>query len=420
MSTIAAKWSKYKVPILYSGGSVVKSFAQMIAGLVVAKFVTPEDFGLWNTLNLALVYSLVLQSGLINGMNRELPYLFGKGEDKDAISMAGTAQTVTLIVSLIVLIAGAVYVLFSHESDERIRYGVMGMALLIALNYYQSYLFSTFRSRDSFLKLSKIQFLHAFVNLATIVLVVYWSYYGLVVKAIILSLIYVAAMHFLRPIKVGLIWDKIAFIQLLKVGLPIFILGYIESISMTVDRMLLLHYGTFTEVGLYAFAFFALTSLNIIPTSIASYIYPKMTYEYGKTHDRMLMWKYVVKITTILLVALIPLTVTGYFICPALVNHFFPEYNGSIAPMKVLLFAGIFSGATIGVNVLWSMKIWKSMIAYQLLFSLFLIIFPLIGAHLFSSRTLGIAFGVLTAHVLNWFSAMTFCYFATHKHTKHV
>jgi O-antigen/teichoic acid export membrane protein len=408
-------YSQYKTPILFSGGSVAKAFAQMIVGFVIAKFVTPKDFGLWNTLNLALTYSLFVQAGLINGLNRELPYLFGKGEDKEAVQMAGTVQTFTLISSILVLFIGAGYIVFADIKNPKVYYGITGVTILIVLNYYQSYLFSTFRSKNSFLNLSKLQFAHAFTNIITLILVFYYAYYGLVLKAIIVSLVYVLLMHLSRPIKVGLLWDKEAFYKLIKVGLPIFALSYLEAIAGTTDKMLLLKYTNLENVGLYSFGFYALSSFSIFPSSIASYIYPKMTYNYGKTNDKLIMWRYAKKITIILLAVLTPIAILGYFICPILIEKFFPAYLASAPIMQILLFAGVFSGSVIGVNALWSMKSWKYLISYQLIFCMLLVGMPLLGLQLFSNKLEGISYGLLIAHFINLFSGITFTYIATHK-----
>jgi len=408
-------YKQYKAPILFSAGSVAKAVAQMLVGFVIAKFVSPGDFGLWNTINLAMVYSLFLQAGLINGLNRELPYLSGKGHEDEALQMAGTVQTFTLGASLLVIVVGLVSLVFLPLSDVKMISGGAAVLLVIVFNYYQNYLFSTFRSRDSFLLLSKIQFIHALVNVVTLVLVFYFSYYGMVIKAVVVSFIYCLLLHYFRPLKVKLLWNKEAFYKLLKVGLPIFSLAYLEAVAATADKLWIIRYSNVTDVGLYAFGFYALSSFAIFPSSIASYIYPKMTYNYGKTHDKLILWRYAKKITLILLVVLTPIAILGYFVCPYLIQEFFPNYIASITVMRILLFAGVFSGAVIGVNALWSLKAWKYMIAYQVLFSAMLAVFPFVGIRLFENKLEGVSFGILAAHVVNLISGVVMTYMATHE-----
>lgn len=406
---------QYKTPLLYSGGSITKAFATIIVGFVIARYISPEDLGIWTTINLAITYSLFLQAGLINGLNLELPYVLGKGDHDQAKTMAGTVQTFTLISSSLILLFGLAYFLFIPESEPKIKYGILAITLIIVLSFYQNYLLTTFRSKKSFLKLSYIQIVDACVNLATIVLVAYYSYYGLIIKAILVLLIYVLFLHFSRPIKVGLIWDKSAFLKLLKVGLPIFGLAYVVSIASTADKILLLKYSDLTDVGLYSFGFYGLSIFTLFSASIASYIYPRMTYNYGQNNDKLVIWRYAKKITILLVVIQLPLAILGYYVIPLAINAYFPNYILSISTMQILLFAGVFKGSVIGVNAIWSIKSWNHMIIYQVTYSIFLIALAYLGIQLFTNKIEGVSYGILAANALNLFSGLILTYKATHE-----
>lgn len=387
----------------------------MIVGFIVARYISPKDLGVWTTINLAVTYSIFLQAGLINGLNLELPLAYGKGDDDQAKTMAGTVQTFTLISSGLILSFGIIYFFSTSEADSKIKYGILAITLVIVLSFYQNYLLSTFRSKNSFLKLSYIQLVDAFVNLATLILVAYYSYYGLIIKAVLVILIYVLLLHFSRPIKVGLIWNNNAFIRVIKVGLPIFGLVYLDSLSSTVDKLLLLHYSNLTDVGLYSFGFYALSVFSLFSASIASYVYPRMTYSFGQNNDKLILWRYVKKITVLLFFIQLPLAIAGYYIIPVVINVYFPNYILSIKPMQILIFAGLFKGSIVGVNALWSIKDWKYMIIYQLVYSSLLISFSYIGIQIFTNRIEGVAYGVLGANILNLISGLYLTYRATNQ-----
>lgn len=407
--------SKYKTPILFSGGSIVKSFAQMIVGFIIAKYISPTDLGLWATISLAITYSVFLQAGLINGLNLELPYAYGKGQEEEAKILAGTVQTFTLFSSITILLLGVSSFVFFPFHDPKIKYGVLAVTLFIMLSYYQNYLMSTFRSKNSFIRLSIIQVIDAFVNLITLIFVVYYSYYGLIIKAVFVALIYVLLLHFLRPIKVRLLWNMIAIKKLLKVGLPIFALSYIVALSSTADKLWLLKYSDLTNVGLYSFGFYAFSIFSLFSLSVASYIYPRMTYNYGKTNDRTLLWIYVKKITLLLFLIQITLASIGYFLVPVIITNYFSAYILSIRTMQILLFAGVFTGSVVGVNALWSTKNWKYMITYQVILSFLMVSLPYAGIQLFSNKLIGVTYGVLLASFLNLITGITITYMATHK-----
>ena len=406
--------TQYKTPILYSGSSIARAFASLVVGFFIAKYVSPEDLGIWATLNLAVTYSLFIQAGLINGLNLELPYTYGKGDVELGRRMAGTVQTYTFFTAIIILTAGIIFFLNIPASNLKYKFGTIAITFFIILSFYQNYLLSTFRSNNSFNKLSVIQIIDTCVNLLSLVLVAYYSYYGLIIKAVIVIFIYVLLLHFSRPIKVKFIWDKIAFLKLIKVGLPIFGLVYLDSFSSNIDKLLLINFSSLIDVGLYSFAFYSLTLFSLFSSSIASYIYPRMTYNYGLNNDKLVLWKYVKNITLLLVIIQLPLAIIGYYAIPIAITTYFPNYLMSIKTMQILIFAGFFKGSVIGVNVLWSIKNWKYMICYQVIYSLLLFTSTYIGIISYSIKIEGIAYGVLIANMINLLSASYLTYRATH------
>ena len=407
--------AQYKVPLIYSGTSIFKAFAQILVGFVIAKYVLPEDFGIWTTINLAVTYALFLQAGLINGLNLELPLAYGKNRENLAKKMAGTVQSFTIISSLVVLVIGLSFQLFFFDSEPKVKHGALAITIVIILTFYQNYLISTFRSSVSFLKLSTIQIIEALANIGTLAFVVYFTYYGLLIKAVLVLVIYVTLLHINRPIKVNFCWSTKTFFKLLKVGLPIFALGYFESVSSTFDKIWLLKFANLSEVGLYSFSLYGLTLFTLFSTSVASYIYPRMTYNYGVSKNKLILWEYAKKITLILFPLLIFVAMLGSYLIPIFVPKFFPKYELSVVSMQILMFAGAFKGSAVGVNVLWSIKSWRHMIIYQVGYSVLLITLPFVFIQFSENKIVAAATGILAANIINLFSGIYLSYLATHK-----
>lgn len=406
--------SKFKTPFFYTGSSIFKAIAGIIASFVIAKFITPEDFGLWSTISLALTYSLILQSGIVNGLNLELPYNYGKNNDTYAEKMAAVGQTFTIVISIFAIVIGLIIAFFVPPEQKKIKWGVFAITILIGCTFYQNFLLSTFRSNNSFFKLSWIQLVEAIFSIITLVLIVYFSYYGLLLKSIIVAILYVILLHIFRPIKVSFYWDKKIFIELLKVGLPIFALAYSSSFISTIDRMILVRNTDYMQVGLYSFGLYSLTMISLFSDSFATYFYPRMTYNYGLNNNKLILWKYVKKVTILMFAILIPIISIGYFILPYIINKFFPSYILSIQVMQILLFAGLFKGGVIGVNILWSMKKWKYMIIYQLQYSFFLVSSTYFCFRIKENTIEGVAIGIMIAYFLNFISGLILSYIATH------
>lgn len=405
----------YKTPLIYTSSSVLKALATLISGFIIAKFVSPSDFGLWTTLSLLISYALVFQGGFINGLNLELPFLLGNREEKRAHLYASVTQLLTTIsVVLVLLLSAAVYLIYPF-SDNKEKFGFLGVSVIIMCTFFQNYFLSTFRSNNQFLRLSYIQIVEAFLNILTIALVMYFGFYGMIAKAVSVILVYVSILAIYRPIKVKSSWNKEVFFNLLKVGMPIFMLAYIEVFALTVDKIFLLKFSNLESVGIYSFAFYAFAFTLLFSNSLASYIYPKLTYKYGETKDKLILWKYVKKITIILLCLQLPFAILGIFVIPYAITSYFPNYEGSILPMQILLLAGIFKGSIIGVNVLWSIKKWKYMITYQLFYAFLFIALTFLFVNVLDNKVVGISVGVLLCNFINLFSGIILSYKGTHE-----
>jgi O-antigen/teichoic acid export membrane protein len=88
--------------ILYLGSAqMISNVARVISGLLIAKFVVPELLGTFNGIGIIMGYLPILQLGVMNGLNRELPYYFGKGEYEKAKGFASVSQSWEIILSSI-------------------------------------------------------------------------------------------------------------------------------------------------------------------------------------------------------------------------------------------------------------------------------------------------------------------------------
>lgn len=405
-----------KASFLYSFSSVLKSGVQMIVGVAVARFINPEDFGLWSSLNLILTYALIIQFGLINGVNLELPIAIGRKNSDLALKIISTAQYYILLCILFIIIIGFTIIIFFHSDiSHKMIWGLVAVIIMITLSFYQDLLIATFRTPQSFIKLSKINIIHAIVNFVTIVMILYFSYYGLIFKSLITLIIYVVFLHLNRPLKSNVKFSKDTFLKLINVGFPIFLLAYIQASAMSFDRLLLLKFSNLADVGIYSFAYLSFTAITLLSTSIASYIYPTMTHMYAENNSPLQLWTYLKRNILKVIIGLGVLGAVGILIIPIIIFEFFPKYIHSILPMQILLGAGIFNGGVIGVNVLLSMKKWKLITIYHLMFSFLLVLFPFLGFFLFKNQIVALSAGVLVANVLNFFIAYSLVYFAFFK-----
>jgi O-antigen/teichoic acid export membrane protein len=402
-----------QTPLLYSGSAVVSSIAQLVAGVLLVKWVIPEDLGLWQSVRLAQTYAFILLFGMNNGLSRELPYFLGRNDRSFADKLAGTTLLFTNLASVIVLVGGLGCALIFGGHQSKLIFAIGAVTLLIPLSFYQNILIVAYRSRDSFKKLTLIQFVGAGLGLATLPLIYYCGYRGMLIRLVVISAIVVAWMYMNRPIRAAPALDRNALKILLKTGLPIFGLDYLLGAAGTSDRIVLLHIGGVEAVGYYALAQVAYQMLTVIPGSLAQYVYPRMTFDFGQHGDKRNLWRMGFRFFVFATVLMMLAAICGRIALPYVVPVLAPKYLAGLRAAEIMLIAGIFEGAGIMPNALWSMKAWKMMVIYQISASTLLALGPILGTVVIGQTLEGVAWGVVAGSCGRCVLALGITYLAT-------
>lgn len=407
-------------PVLFTASSIWLSVAQMASGIVIVHYVVPAEMGIWASVSLALVYSLFALIGIQNGLSRELPYYLGANDELMAKRLAATTLFYTGLSCITSLLGGAcivVWLLYKNR-DPRLVLAVGAMSLMVTFQFYQYYLFLTFRSKNSFLKLAWVQTWQASIMLLTLPLLVMFHYYGMLLRAVLTAALALYLMHRVRPLIVRPSWDTASFWLLIKTGLPIFATDYVRIVSGTVDKLVLLRFVGVEQVGLYALAATTASAFQVLPQSIAHYVYPRMSHHYGRTNNPRVLWGIAYKVTLVVLAVMIPVAMIGYLLLPWGVKTLFPKYVAGTHAAQIMLFASVAWGATISSNALSSLKAWSHLIGFQFSSAALSALAPFVGIHLFRSSLNGVSYSLLIANSISVILALAFTYAATHTEVK--
>jgi O-antigen/teichoic acid export membrane protein len=268
-----------------AGGNVLASALRMVGGILQARFVGPPVLGLFNSLGLVLGYAPLLQLGILNGLNRELPYYVGKGEHQRVRELAAAAQAWTLMLSAVAgtgLIAVAAWFLMLGNMQVAAGWATNALAAFF-LFYGANYLQVTYRTGHDFARLAVVNVVQNAVALALVALVALLSFYGLCLRAILSGAIGTMMLHYWRPVRVGPKWNFAHWKHLLTVGLPIFGVGQLYACWAVVDQTLVRWYTGNAGMGLYAMVVVTITTLELLPISVTQVVYPRMAEQFGRT-----------------------------------------------------------------------------------------------------------------------------------------
>ena len=321
---------------VFAGGNLFCLILRLVGGLLVARVTRPEVLGLFNGLSLVLGYIPFLQLGVINGLNRELPYYIGLGDKQKADALAACAQAWALLVGSavgVVLLLVAIFQFFTGRNE--LAFGWLTQAwMAFQVIFTQFYLLVIFRTGGSFHRLTTSNVIQAVSSFLLIGVVWLYGFYGLCIRAVLVTLVALYTLWKWRPLKVKTAWDTESFKHLLKIGAPIICAGQIYAWWIVLDSTLVLRCKGVHGLGIYAVAIMTTSVIELIPTSLSQICYPRMADEYGRTGSLRAVTQIIKKPMLYLGLAYIPLAFTGWFIAPLAISILLPKYAESIRAVQ--------------------------------------------------------------------------------------
>lgn len=321
--------------------------------------------GVWGTLLVFEVYSTYSRLGIVNGMNRELPFALGSGDLTSAKHFASTSLFFTVINTFSVSVIFIAIFCFSEPSNDYI-FPFIVLLIRIVSNSYTSYISGTFRSNNSFNFLSNIQFAILFLKLISSPLILL-GFEGFLIWELFLYLTNTILLHLYRPIKVKPSFNVIYFKKLIGIGLPIFFFSTIISTIDTFPRLYIVNYGTEIDLGYYSPVYFMLSTIALLPNQLTSYFYPKFSFELANTSSTKKIIN-LLKRLGLYSTGIITLIALFIFFSSDKVISFFPKYTDSLPYIKLALLASPFILFKLSHTISAVFKDFKTMAYFTILY----------------------------------------------------
>jgi O-antigen/teichoic acid export membrane protein len=290
-----------------------------------------------------LGYVPFLQLGVLNGLNRELPYYIGKGDREHAHDLTASAQAWALLVGgsvASVLLCVAVWQGMIGKINLAAGWGTFAAGAFF-LFYSQNYLQVTYRTRGDFARLTFVNVSASVAGFFLVGLVWLFSFYGLCLRTLGISLVTFALLWRWRPVRVKPKWIKAHLVHLFKIGFPIFVVGQLYAWWFVLNSTLVLKFMDAKALGLFQLSVIVLTTIEMLPGSLGQIAYPRMASDFGQHHSLERLIQIIRRPIILMFLAMIPVVVLGWFAIPLLVNHFLPNYSDGIQAAQWSLVAGL-------------------------------------------------------------------------------
>ena len=358
-----------KVLLKVLSSSFLSLPVSIAVSFVTYRLIDPCFLGIWATMTIVEVYSSFTRMGVINGMNRELPFARGEGREKDAKKYAETTLFYTLV-TIFLLIIITPFVLSKFEFNSIYLASIIVVALRIVFNTYSTYLSSIYITSNNFNRLSNIQFIMIGCKLVLCVLVYFFAYNGYLMMQLLLVITNALMLHSYRPIRVKPRFNKHCFLSLVKVGFPIFLSSYAVGFIGTFPKVFILNFGNERLLGLYSPVLMVVASLAMLPTSISTYFYPRFSYILGKENNALLLWRKLLRIFLFSFLILVPFMGLGYIFMDDFIM-WFPKFKESLPYLKIILLIGPFVLAKLGNLISVVLKQLKFLTFYVVFYGIF-------------------------------------------------
>lgn len=385
----------------YALASYVSQLANMSGTLLVLRWLSPEQLGVWQTMLLVETYAMVLRFGVINGINRQLPLLMGRGEEVAARDHAETALCYTLVIAGVLFLGFLGAAVLWPGKDEIWHLSLVTLACYTPCGLYSSFNEATFRGSRTFRLLGRVLLINSLLGVGLLLLVQLFGYSGYCARLILLSLIYALLTHVLRPLKLRPRFSVEIFRKLIKVGAPLFAQNYLLRISLSAGPLVLLWLGGTKALGLFAPVAAVFSVVGLMPNSLMSFIQPQQNFEYGQHGSAAVIVQKATRLTFGLMLASVPFALVGLPAIPWAVRTFIPEYVAATSAMQVAVVIGLIRIFSVATSVYSTLAAWKEMFVNEFALGLSQVLGALSGALLMPERPwLGVTWGLLAAYML--------------------
>jgi O-antigen/teichoic acid export membrane protein len=329
-----------KVLIRFASAQVVTNFLSLIAGFVVVLLLEPSLYGQFTGVGVYLGYISLGHGGIINGLNRELPYELGRNNDAYAREMASSVYVLSSLISGLVALVFLVFSLIRFSSGDYLT-GFIYLAYVVIGGIYmmtKQFLPTLYRTNKDFDSLSKQNIYVGIGNILSVVLVYFFHMYGLMARGVFLAVLELILLMKNKPYKLSFTLQLEHFRKLFKTGFPIYLIGQVNNLWITIMNNLIFGIGGALNYGLYALSNMIQGIVGSVPNAFGQVIYPRMAIMLGEGKTVSQILKANIRPLYFQFGLMLTIAIVGALLLPPVVSLFLPKYAGGVDAAQWMLF----------------------------------------------------------------------------------
>ena len=395
-----ARQKTLKDLVHYTSTTIIGQGFTMLRTVLLPVLFSPAQLGIWNIMFVILNYSGNAHLGILHGMNKEIPLLRGSGKDEEVKDMKDSIFWLIILIGLILLI-GLFFTSFFVSDSYVIPLRIVSVTAFLQLLFF--YFFSVLRADSQFILISKGVLFFSILSSLLVGLLAFYSpnhligaLLGIGIAYLFIVAYWVTKVQFRVPFR----FKKKAIQRSFFIGIPLIIIGLLDSLIISIDRWVILWNLDQTKLGYYALGLMVSGVLGIIPSSFASVLYSRMLERFAvNKNSKDIDSLFFVPMRAIwgLMLFLICISI---IILPLLIRLLIPKYLDSIPIIEIFALGTFFiSTSLIPGSYLITNNKHRWLILIQVLTGIFIFIVDTILIYA-GYGLIGIALGTVSGYAI--------------------
>jgi O-antigen/teichoic acid export membrane protein len=323
-----------------------------LKSVLVAKYLGPTLLGSYAFISLIIEYLSYYNLGVYGSMNREVSINYGDASKEKYIQKVfNTSLSFSLTLLAPIIFISLSFLWFApNVFPETIRDYILIIVALVLFLQFRYFFLRYFRLYERYYIIITIELISNLIILfGTLLFVPKYSLMGLMVTLLVSNvLIFIISIIFLDS-KLKFTLDRKLIKKLVIAGIPILFYTLGEKIFTSIDRLMIVNYFSFNELGQYqlgkTMAYGVLMSLD----ALLFIFYPKILKYLNsdtKGNRKDINAKDLITVSKYFDIVTLPIIIIGIILLPPFITMVLPNYLTSIYITKILLLGYGFQNLT--------------------------------------------------------------------------
>ncbi len=334
--------------------SLAGNFVSFFSGVVVARVLGPEQYGLLSYLLVFQQWGAFVGLGFMSVAARNLPILIGKGETGEMQDIRNNCYTIELIMLSAYYVS--VLAFFGSTNTSLVPYFLLITAVAFMQKQQEFYSTELYASKR-FNVIVPATFWGATISATVAIVLVYLiGVYGPLLGYLTAAVFQYVYFRIRNPFHLSLNIQAEKAKGYFKIATPLYLTTLSFWAMRLLDKTIIASFLAKEVLGFYSFAATISLAMQSLVDTVNRVFQPYFFQKYGQEGSMEKMEQYVEEPLWVLTYAT-PLAIAlGYLLLPILVNTFLPQYAPSIAVFNILVFSMFFFALTPPYNFQMNMQ----------------------------------------------------------------